>query len=443
MSQQRQRYREYEYEYDYDKPRRPNQRDDLPRPRKSAPPPPRRRAQDTRKHNAQLPSVRPIRSVRTDRNDSVYNSYNRGVRDARHMNSRNERYADKRNERYDQHGSSRRKPAPRRQANPTAVFFLAVAFIVLVYGVGYALSSGKREERLRFKENAAKLVTPVAAPSTATPYPPATPIPTATAPPTPMPTPIPTPEPVIPTTPPFYEPLDNLGISAEETIPEQGFQELFIGAEDNAFEYEEVQVQVDESIDFTMLVNSKHRLADGYKPRDLVNMYEYCPKSVVKIKEKGIEGCREAVDALLQMFTRAYNDGVSDWQVSAGYRSIEYQARLFNDKVYEFQKENNLTKSSAVQAAMRYVAAPGASEHHTGLAFDITVPGKSFEGTPQCDWLAKNSWRYGFIVRYQPNKVKLTGISAEPWHIRYVGEDAAKIIYNNGWCLEEYHDANP
>jgi LAS superfamily LD-carboxypeptidase LdcB len=238
---------------------------------------------------------------------------------------------------------------------------------------------------------------------------------------------------VIPTQAPTAEPTAEP--TYEDEVPSGGMQESFIGVA--SAEYETI-AEASGDIDITMLVNAGNRLPDDFVPHGLLNMYDYCPRDVVKIKEKGIEGSQIAVDALLQMFISAQNEGVGDWQVSAGYRSIAYQATLFNQKVAEYQKEYNYTRSTATLHAMQYVAAPGSSEHHTGLAFDITVPGKTFAETPQCAWLAENCWRFGFIIRYQASKTSLTGIAAEPWHIRYVGVDAAQAIRRNGWCLEEY-----
>lgn len=55
-------------------------------------------------------------------------------------------------------------------------------------------------------------------------------------------------------------------------------------------------------------------------------------------------------------------------------------------------------------------------------------------------WLAENAYKYGFVLRYPPGKQKITGTSYEPWHYRYVGEEAAKEIYERGICLEEYFE---
>lgn len=186
-----------------------------------------------------------------------------------------------------------------------------------------------------------------------------------------------------------------------------------------------------------LLVNAEHLLDEDYEPGDLVNMTEYCDSTVVKIKANGIDGQKIAVDALMVMLRAAQEDGISNWQVSAGYRSISYQQKLLDNKIYEYRQQGK-SSSAARSAALKLVALPRASEHHTGLAFDITVPGKSFKGTKQCVWLAEHCWEYGFIIRYTEEKESITGITAEPWHIRYVGESHAIIMRDENLCLEEY-----
>ena len=94
-------------------------------------------------------------------------------------------------------------------------------------------------------------------------------------------------------------------------------------------------------------------------------------------------------------------------------------------------------------AAAREVAAPGTSEHQLGLSVDIidseyTVLDEAQANTPTQQWLMKNSWRYGFILRYPEGKSEITGIIYEPWHYRYVGKEAKEDIYESGLCLEEW-----
>lgn len=191
------------------------------------------------------------------------------------------------------------------------------------------------------------------------------------------------------------------------------------------------------AVEMPMLVNADVPVPEGYTPKDLVRMRDYCDKAIVTIKGSEIDGEREAVDALMIMLSDAVAQGVSNWQINAGYRSFAYQQKLFDNRVYAY-KQDGLSSAQAKKAAAKLVAAPGSSEHHTGLAFDVTVPGESFRLTKQCKWLAEHCYAYGFIIRYTEDKKAITGFEAEPWHIRYVGQPHARIMQENGWCLEEY-----
>lgn len=97
------------------------------------------------------------------------------------------------------------------------------------------------------------------------------------------------------------------------------------------------------------------------------------------------------------------------------------------------------------EAADRYSARPGFSEHQTGLAFDIGEAGQqehwaseTFGATNGGKWLKDNAHRFGFILRYPEGAEKITGYMHESWHFRYVGNDIAAEIYTKGITLEEY-----
>ncbi len=189
---------------------------------------------------------------------------------------------------------------------------------------------------------------------------------------------------------------------------------------------------------YPILVNDDNYIPDNYQHVCLVNMKEYCDASVVKVKGSDIQGEKYAVDALLTMLHAAQAEGLKSWQVNAGYRSIEYQQKLFDERVYAYRQEG-MTGTQARAKVRQTVADPGASEHHTGLAFDVAVTGaSSFASTEQSVWLAKHCWEYGFILRYPADKTALTGISYEPWHIRYVGTAHSLIMRDENLCLEEY-----
>lgn len=149
----------------------------------------------------------------------------------------------------------------------------------------------------------------------------------------------------------------------------------------------------------------------------------------------------EAAEAYRQMAKAAEADGVS-LMLCSGYRSVEYQQGLFDKKVEQCLSEGLSQEDAEIKAAT-IVAAPGHSEHNTGLAADIVTPDHqmldtAFEQTPAFAWLSQHAAEYGFILRYPRDKTAITGIIYEPWHYRYVGVDNAAAILQSGGCLEEY-----
>ncbi|HNW85577.1 MAG TPA: peptidoglycan-binding protein [Candidatus Limiplasma sp.] len=185
------------------------------------------------------------------------------------------------------------------------------------------------------------------------------------------------------------------------------------------------------------LVNRDHPVDENDKPTNLITLRDVLPSSLVYVKGSEIQGDKEAVAALQEMFEAAKNDGITGWQVSAGYRSFQYQKELFNKQVAAYEAQGKSEKD-AISATRQTVADPGTSEHHTGLAFDITVADTIFKGTKQQVWLHKNCWDFGFIVRYQEGKEAITGFVAEVWHIRYVGVKHSTVMRDQNLCLEEY-----
>ena len=191
---------------------------------------------------------------------------------------------------------------------------------------------------------------------------------------------------------------------------------------------------------YPILVNDDNYIPDNYQTVCLVNMQDYCDSSIVKVKGSEILGEKYAVDALQELIRAARADGMKGWQVNAGYRSIAYQQKLFDERVYAYRQEG-MSGQQARAKVRQTVADPGSSEHHTGLAFDVAITGEaSFGATKQSVWLAQHCWEYGFILRYPADKTAITGISYEPWHIRYVGTQHSLIMRDEGLCLEEYID---
>ena len=192
-------------------------------------------------------------------------------------------------------------------------------------------------------------------------------------------------------------------------------------------------------MDYLILVNRQNKLDKNYVPSDLVNIADVIPSNILKVKYKGTKANRTAAEALGRMLQDAVDQGIGDWQVSSAYRTYKDQQALVDQSVAKYQKNNpGWSRDKCLSATYNTVAPAGTSEHITGLAFDLTVPGVSFTGTKQQKWLHEHCYEYGFIVRFTEDKQKYTGFIAESWHFRYVGTEAAQVMTFNDWCLEEY-----
>lgn len=187
--------------------------------------------------------------------------------------------------------------------------------------------------------------------------------------------------------------------------------------------------------DFMMLVNKKNTVARSFVPDNLVNLAEYVPatKGVIELNARAASDYREMISEMQEA-------GITGLYAVSGYRSYATQEVLHNNKIASF----NLSREQAIIEAGMIVAPPGASEHQTGLALDVSAKStgyalnSGFAKTEEYEWLSKNCHRFGFILRYPEDKTEITEIIFEPWHIRYVGAEHASLIYESGLCLEEY-----
>ncbi|MBE7046231.1 MAG: hypothetical protein E7396_02330 [Ruminococcaceae bacterium] len=153
-----------------------------------------------------------------------------------------------------------------------------------------------------------------------------------------------------------------------------------------------------------IIVNKFYKVPRDFRPPDL----ESFDNQLLR-KETG--------EAFIRMRNAASNEGLSIMAVS-GYRSVEYQDNLYNSYL----------QSDSQQNVDRYSARPGYSEHHTGMAIDLfgsTHGLRNFINTPEYPWVKENAHKYGFIIRYTETGEFITGYEFEPWHIRYIGVEAA------------------
>ena len=175
-----------------------------------------------------------------------------------------------------------------------------------------------------------------------------------------------------------------------------------------------------EASSITVVVNKKHKLPSTYVP-DLTGV-------------TGGQMRPEAAQAMTSLLFKA-NEASVGMKIISSYRS-------YNTQVTTYQKWVN---QQGQAEADRGSARPGHSEHQTGLAADLGNPDGScnllacFGTGAQGIWLANNAHTYGFIIRYPDSKESLTGYQYEPWHVRYVGVDAATAVYQSGQTLDQYY----
>ena len=189
---------------------------------------------------------------------------------------------------------------------------------------------------------------------------------------------------------------------------------------------------------------------NGYSTLILVNPWNYIPEDytveLVNVQGKynlDAKAAQSAIELLAAAKKAGYN-----MVLCSAYRTIEKSAELYNRKVKEFINAGYDEENAKIQAA-RWVAPPGTSEHHTGLAMDLVSSDywgyysdleHDYENFDSFKWMYKHCAEFGFILRYPKDKQDITGITYEPWHYRYVGKEAAEYIMANGLCLEEYLD---
>lgn len=187
-----------------------------------------------------------------------------------------------------------------------------------------------------------------------------------------------------------------------------------------------------------LLVNRENPVPEDYVPGDLVLLSDVIPEGLCTYEHEGIMADREAAEAWVLLLQAACADGLEEWQFSEGYRTVEEQQTIFEKTVRSYIDEFGMDEDLAVEVTMDTVAPAGTSEHHTGLAFDITVPGEYFGDTAQYVWMTRHCWEYGFILRYSEDWEDETGYEMEEWHYRYVGVEHAMKIHELDTCLELY-----
>ncbi|WP_431028232.1 M15 family metallopeptidase [Lysinibacillus sp. LZ02] len=213
-------------------------------------------------------------------------------------------------------------------------------------------------------------------------------------------------------TPPAVAQPNEMEENEEQPTTQQEEPPEVIEVDAGGYRIEATEVIEPTYVDGVLLANKKHPLPKDFNPGESPEARAAFEQMAMAAKEVGLE---------LVAFS--------------GFRSYDYQTTLYTNYVNRDGKE----------AADRYSARPGYSEHQTGLAFDIGENSRQdlwltaeFGETPAGKWLVDNAHKYGFILRFPEGKEDVTGFMYESWHFRYLGVEAATKVKKSGLTLEEY-----
>ena len=185
--------------------------------------------------------------------------------------------------------------------------------------------------------------------------------------------------------------------------------------------------------DYLVLVNKYSKLPDDWEKNVKLVTVTNANNEKIKIE-------KEAYEQYKKLKKDVQKDGVTI-DLDSVYRSVSEQQKLWDD----------WTKEKGIDYVKKYVAVPGYSEHHTGLAVDICLIKDGKRVNDNDDMIAdRKSFKiihkkladYGFILRYLEGRKDKTGYDYEPWHLRYIGnKKIAKEIMDKDITFEEYLDS--
>ncbi|GHV29329.1 hypothetical protein FACS189481_1920 [Clostridia bacterium] len=184
-----------------------------------------------------------------------------------------------------------------------------------------------------------------------------------------------------------------------------------------------------------ILVNYDHPVADDY--------IDNVPLKIIREGQTEHKVDERIFDDLQQMLEDAKNDGI-DLRIRSAHRSKQCQ-KVFFDSGVKARMNEGMKREEAEQETATWIARPGTSEHHTGLAIDIVTPShqelnEGFGKTDAARWLAQHVDEYGGILPYTEANFHKTHVHSEPWHVRMVGKDLAPLIKASGLSYEEYYE---
>ncbi len=207
---------------------------------------------------------------------------------------------------------------------------------------------------------------------------------------------------------------------ADDTGEDEELTVLYVNLDLDKEDYEDAHLV--DSFSTDMLVNKHRYLSSDFVPTDLAMIDSQYASS------DDLQASRLAINAFRKMADAAEREGYQI-VINSAYRSYQDQVDL-TELYFNTYGQGYVDK---------YVAKPGFSEHQTGLAFDVGSRNTNvFANSKEYQWMQENSYKYGFIARFEKRFEAITGFRQEAWHYRYVGEEIASYIHEHSIPFEEY-----
>jgi D-alanyl-D-alanine carboxypeptidase len=196
------------------------------------------------------------------------------------------------------------------------------------------------------------------------------------------------------------------------------------------FQFRTIQNETATGSPYLVLVNKTHELPSGWDNKIKLDKVENSLGETIVIEHETYTSFIKLREELLARGIQIELDSV--------YRSVEDQK----------ETKQWFLENYGEEYTSQYVAEPGFSEHHTGLAVDVFIMRGDEQIRDNDDMIADTEDfevihsllpKHGFILRYLKGKEDITGYNYEPWHFRYVANPTiAQEITEQGITLEEY-----
>lgn len=202
-----------------------------------------------------------------------------------------------------------------------------------------------------------------------------------------------------------------------------------------------------------LLLNQWHSLPADFPESELLAVYKVDKN--IPVSGSGVKLFSSAITALSEMLAAAKEDGLENYLIDEGYRTMETQTKYFDEAAAKYSDKYSGEALVEVVRKEGGINAPGTSEYQSGFSFrarrylkgDKDFNDPKFNTTEHSDWLVANSWKYGYVFRFPvlgyPNatvtdKSYKTGESKMLSIYRYVGKANAAVMHTLDLCMEEY-----